>query len=302
MGTKKNDKRLAYLYLVITTSAWGSLYVASKYALASIPPLTLLFLRYLISTAALFAVLKARKKTVFERSDIKYLFFVGLVGYTLSIGAQMMGMKLASASVASLINALNPVCIILFAMPILKERITAPKIVALASSVIGAYVILGGSTSGANTLGIVFSLISVALWSLMSVVMRRITQKYDPIAVTAYGIAIAMVATLPASIAELATTPHGAIFTLPNLACVLYMSLVCTALAHFLWNKSLSMMEAGRCSLFYPLQPLVATALGALLLGERVTASFVAGGALIICGVLIGVFAGTDRGRAAKAS
>ncbi|NLK36177.1 MAG: DMT family transporter, partial [Gracilibacteraceae bacterium] len=65
-----------------------------------------------------------------------------------------------------------------------------------------------------------------------------------------------------------------------------YMGLVCTGLAHVLWNKSLSMLEAGTCSLFYPIQPMVAVLLGWLFLGESINLSFVFGAVLIIGGVV----------------
>ena len=48
MGT--NGKKIAYLFLIITTSAWESLYAAGKFVLKSIPPITVLFFRYLIAS------------------------------------------------------------------------------------------------------------------------------------------------------------------------------------------------------------------------------------------------------------
>lgn len=48
-----NQKRLGYLYLVITFIIWGSIYVVAKYALAVIPPLTVLLGRYALSVLIL---------------------------------------------------------------------------------------------------------------------------------------------------------------------------------------------------------------------------------------------------------
>ena len=68
---------------------------------------------------------------------------------------------------------------------------------------------------------------------------------------------------------------------------LLYMGVVCTGVAYTLWNKSLSVLDAGVCSAFYPIQPAVSTLLGILLLGESITTGFVIGSVLIVCGVLI---------------
>ncbi|MFL0250524.1 DMT family transporter [Clostridium neuense] len=290
-----NNKRLAYLYLIITTSAWGSLYVVSKFVLASIPPVTVLFFRYLIAAVVLLGILKINKRDVIEKKDYKYIFLIGFFGYFISIGAQMIGTKLANASIASLINSMNPVFIIAFAVPILKEKITLNKVVAVIASVLGAYIIIGGAGKGGALLGIAFSIVSVISWSLMSVMVRRITQKYDAITVTTYAIIVAMIFSAPASIFELMNTSHGEIFTMTNLICLLYMGIICTGLSHLLWNKSLSMIEAGKCSLFYPVQPMVSVFLGFIFLGESINARFIIGALLIISGIVFSMFAGNEN-------
>src|SRR5699024_12635819 len=67
----------------------------------------------------------------------------------------------------------------------------------------------------------------------------------------------------------------------------LFRSLICTGLAQLLWNRSLAFLNAGTCSMFYPLQPVTSTLFGVLFLGEKLTVSFLLGGAIIICGILI---------------
>lgn len=137
-------QNLAYLYLTITVSAWGSLYVASKFVLQQVPTFTLLFLRYLLAGIVLLLVLLQRKPQKIAREDYKYIFFIGFAGYFLSVGAQLLGTKMADASLASLINAMNPVSIILFASLILKEKFTVNKLVAVIAAIVGTYIIIGG--------------------------------------------------------------------------------------------------------------------------------------------------------------
>ena len=76
---------------------------------------------------------------------------------------------------------------------------------------------------------------------------------------------------------------------------VLYMGLLGTAAPHSLWNYSLSRMDASFCSMFYPLQPLVSSVLGVLLLGERITINLVVGGLIICCGVVMAVLSGRKK-------
>ena len=123
----------------------------------------------------------------------------------------------------------------------------------------------------------------------MSVIVRKISTKYNPVTITTYGILIAMVCTLPACIYELRTTQNVDLFNWQVIISLLYMGIVCTALANVFWNKSLSLIEASSCSLFYPLQPMVSVFLGWLFLNESISSSFVFGAFLIIFGVMLSV-------------
>ena len=101
------------------------------------------------------------------------------------------------------------------------------------------------------------------------------------------GMAIALCFNIPASIWELSTTPCR--FTLPAVLSLIYLAVICTALAHTLWNKSLQLLSAGTCSMLYPLQPLTSAVLGVLLLHEQITTGFVIGAVVISAGILIAV-------------
>lgn len=282
-------KSLAYLFLVLTTSAWGSLYVVSKYLMATIEPFTVLLARYLTSGIVLYILYRKTNPQKIERQDIKWILFIGVVGYFFSIGVQLVGTKLLSAGLASLLNALNPIFMILFAMPFLNEKITVTKIISVAAAILGVYIILGGGIKGGATLGVIACLLSVVSWSLTSIFVKKVSTKYEPLTITTYAILIAFVCTIPCSAFELVTGPKINILQPGILLGLLYIGLVCTTLTNVLWNKSLSMIEAGRCALFYPLQPMVAAILGCIFLGESIHLSFILGAALILGGVIFSV-------------
>lgn len=282
------DRKIAYLYLIITFCAWGSLYVVSKFVLGKIPVVTVLCLRYFIAGITLFFINKNRKEKKIERQDLKYVFLIGFVGYFLSVGAQLLGIKLSNASIASLVNAMNPIAIMIFAAIILKEKLTVKKVICVILAVVGVYIIIGDIKGSGQVLGILFSIFSVILWSFVSVIIRRITQKYAASQITTYCMFIATACTVPFSISELIITSNVQ-FDWPVIISLLYMGVVCTALAYVFWNKSLSIVEAGECSLFYPVQPMVSVILGVIFLGEHININFIFGAILIIGGVLFSI-------------
>lgn len=86
--------------------------------------------------------------------------------------------------------------------------------------------------------------------------------------------------------------------TLPAILGVLYLGLVSTALAMYLWNKSLALLEAGLVSVLFFAQPIVGVGLGALLLGERLGLTFWIGAILISLGLIITSRAKSPNGNA----
>lgn len=272
---------------------WGSLYIVSKIALRSIPPVTLLALRYLVSIPALLLILKLRGalKPV-RREDLGTIAAIGLTGYFASFCLQMLGINRLTGSVSSLLGAMNPIFIPILASIFLKERLTAAKAGCVALSMAGVVMIVGVGDS-VDGLGAVLMLGSVFLWSTASIIIRRIAGKYDPMQVAMMAMIVALPFTALWAWTEWGT--HAVVFTAQSVLAVLYMGLMGTAAAHSLWNLSLSLMDASFCSMFYPMQPLVSAILGVLLLGERITANFVAGGLVICCGIVLAVRNGAKR-------
>lgn len=288
------SKKTVYLYLFLIFSIWGSLYVVSKFVFGNVPTFTALLIRNATAAFALSIILKQRKNKKIKREDYKYILIIGFFGYFLSVGAQFLGTKLTNASFASLINSMNPITITLFASLILKEKVTPKTIISIIVLVIGVKILIGDINDNLYLSGIFLSLLSVTIWSLVTVLAKKVSKSYDPFQITVYGIMTATVFCIPVSIYEITTSPVIK-FNFEVIAALLYMGLICTAMAHALWNKCMSIIDAGTCSLFYPIQPLVATLLGIIFLNEKIDKNFILGAVLIVGAVLFNVISGLKK-------
>ena len=289
-AASSDQKRHAYAFLLITFVLWGSIYVVSKYTLGKLPPFTIAFFRFLLAFAALSAVDRHPSRRL-EKRHISYIILIGFCGYFIAVGAQLLGIKYAGASMASLLNSMNPITMTIFGFLLLHEEMNARKIIGILLSILGVFVILGGGFQGTGMAGVFLSLFSVLLWSFISVMTRKITRQYDPLHISRLACGAAAICYLPAAIIEVQVGKVPVFHTLTHDAsCILslvYMGVVCTGVGYSLWNKSLSLLDASICSSFYPVQPAVSTLLGILLLGEVLTVNFLIGSVLVICGVLI---------------
>ncbi len=283
----KSKFNVGYLYLLVTFFCWGSIYIVSKYALAVMGPITVCFCRYAISIVCLYGLLKLKggaKKV--EKDHWPYFLLLGGLGYFVSIVLQLAGTSLLSASLSSLMNALNPVSISILAAIFLKEKLSWKNGLSILISLAGVYIILGSGGAEINPLGILCAAGSVLLWSTASVAIRKISGFYDPVQTALYGMMIAIVLNLPAAIFENVFMVQSHPTMIALLAC-LFLGVFGTAVAHTCWNKGLSCLNASTCSMFYPLQPLVSAVLGVLLLHEHITWQFVVGAILICCGIVV---------------
>lgn len=283
---------LGALCLSLAASMWGGMYVVSKYVLDFIPPLTLVWLRYIIAFVFLFAILKAiqfksKKRETIEKRDWLLIGWIGFIGYFVSIGLQFIGTKLSDAHTAALITSATPAFMVIFARVILKETITFRKIISMILATLGVVIVIGWENNlGSDFLGSLILVGAAVTWALLSVYVKVASNRLSSLTITTYAVLFALIFTTPAMIWELQSNDAYYQSMLIILG-VLYLGVVSTAGAFFLWNKGMELMDAGVGSLFFFFQPIVGSFLGWALLNEKLGITFFIGGIFILAGVMI---------------
>lgn len=280
-----NQKRTAYALLFLTFFMWGSVYVGAKLISGNVPAPLLCCLRTIVGAACVCVIARKHRNVKIDRADMRLLIFISFLGYYATFNLVQLGIALTGASVAALINALTPVSVTIFAAFMLGEKITPIKLLCLVLALAGTVVITGGSQSSAEMLGVLVMLASVVTWGLSSVQVRKLTAKYPAVLITAYALCIALIFHIPTGIITYAV--QGATLDLKSILVICYLGITGTGISHYTWAKSLSILPASTCSLFYPLQALFSALLGALILHEQFKASFFVGLALICADVAL---------------
>ncbi|KAF0108662.1 MAG: hypothetical protein FD146_548 [Anaerolineaceae bacterium] len=298
------------------TAIWGGMYVVSKVVMEVVPPFSLITLRLALGIVTLlivrlFVVRHAAKRsdatqgglrstssttTNVTRKQFWQVFGVGVIGYGISLGFQFVGTNLSTAANGSLVTSATPAFILLFAAIILKEKITPRRLLALISATLGVAAVIASSSSGVDPRTNQFSsalflgnliLVAAALtWALYSVLMRKVTRDVDVLSASLIAFAGGLPVSVPLGAWEAAAQGYGVI-TPGIIGGILFLGIISTALAMYLWNTAFARLEAGAASLTFFAQPVVGTALGAFFLGEKITPLFIVGGVLIGIGLVI---------------
>ena len=275
------------VFMALAASIWGGMYVVSKLVLVLVTPLALVWLRYVVGLAALGILgVATRQRWRLRWRDIPLIILIGLSGYGISIWAQFRGTQLSTAQAASVITAATPAFMVVFGRLLLGERVTWRRAAAVAAATAGVLVIVGVGQVSTRQGGGFILLLAAVTWALMSVLVKRVPGDYSALVVTTYGILVAAVLITPLALPQV---PPLAVMTRHPLIWggLLYLGVVSTAGAFFLWTRGVQLVDAGRGGVYFFFQPLVGTLLGWLILGEPVGWAFVGGALLIVLGVAL---------------
>lgn len=272
---------------------WGGMYVVSKVVLEVIPPFSLLTIRLVMGALVLAVIIYFRKnKPVFTKEMFWTSFWVGVVGYGISLGFQFVGTKLSTASNGSLVTSATPAFVLLFAPFILGETTTLRRVIALLVSTLGVLAVIDPRTAelSPSLFWGNMSLLAAALtWALYSVLVRKVSKSADLLTSSTIMLLGGIPSSIAFSIWEIQTQGIGEI-TIGIIGGLLFLGIISTAVAMFLWNYAFAELPAAVASLTFFAQPVVGTLLGWFFLAEKITPLFLAGGVLIGIGILIATF------------
>ena len=230
------------------------------------------------------------------RKQFWQVFGVGFVGYGVSLGFQFVGTKLSTASYGSLVTSATPAFVLLFAALLLREKITPRRLLALIVASLGVLAVIYPRSSGGDPRTAQLSpslfwgnlcLVAAALtWALYSVLVRKVTRDIDVLTISLVAFVGGLPVSLPLGTWEATTQGHGVI-TPGVFGGILFLGIIATALAMYLWNTAFATLDASVASLTFFAQPVVGTVLGAVFLGDKITPLFILGGVLIGIGLVI---------------
>lgn len=309
-----SGRKLAYVLLGFTMVVWGGSFVAARALLAptepgaaTLTPTVLAALRFVLATVLFAPPLLARwlkvrstRRTAtptrrLNRGDLLRLLGLGQLGIAVYFWLQYTGVQLTNAGVASiLVVGLIPIATSFVARLQLGEALRPAQGAALVLGLAGVAVVVVGrgglgaglTVSGKFAFGALALLGDTALFAIYSTLVRGFRQRFDALTVTAGTTAAGALGLVVLTAAAGGWRAIGALAAWQWLA-VLYLALVCSVLAYFSYNRALAILEAGRASAWVYLEPPVALAFGALLLGERISAASILGGLIIAAAVWI---------------
>jgi drug/metabolite transporter (DMT)-like permease len=262
---------------------WGMPYLFIKIAVDEISPSLLAWSRLALAAAVLLPVAwkLGALRGLRERWRILTLF----AAVEMAVPWPLLGFGEihVSSSLAAILVATVPLFVALLAMRFdHSERPTATRLLGMLIGLAGVVALVGIDVGGQGDelLGALAILLVAFLYAIGPMIVKRRLSDVDPLGPVAASLGIATLLVTPFALASLPDSAPSA----DTFASIAVLGLLCSALAFLLFFRLIAEIGPGRATVITYINPVVALALGVVILDESVTTGVVAGLLLILAG------------------
>src|SRR5215469_4952577 len=279
----KTPRFLAASALALAGCLWGTGFLFGKIAMTEMTVTENVSFRFLTGAVLLLPAVLRRWKP-YRGNDLALMLLASVLGIPIQFLIQFRGLQLTTVSHASLIVGVLPVLLAVSSAVFLRERLRGTEWTALFLSTGGAALIAISASSHQSgpqptVHGDLMVLVSLFAAVAMILVSKRLIPEHGSLHVTAVMIVIGTMLLLIWAGASHRLRIH---FSGHIWGAAIAQGVLATAGAYLFWNWGLAHMTASRAGVFLNLEPVMGSVLGILVLHERLGATAILGGLLII--------------------
>ena len=255
--------------------------------LVSASPVTIVFGRSFFAALVLYVGLRFYRVGLAMNSG-KSLLIVLLSGLILAVHwvAFFHAIQISTVAVGLVGFATFPVFVTFLEPLVSGQKYRAVDFASAALVGLGLVLVAPGfSLANQGLVGLLWAVLSGALFAVLVLINRRLVAGHSPFVVVFYQLGIASLCVAPLVVAA------GAVPDTRDIWLLLVLGIVCTALPHALFIKSLAVVKAQLASVVTALEPVYGIALAAILLHEIPNLTTLAGAALVFAAVWLAMAA-----------
>jgi O-acetylserine/cysteine efflux transporter len=273
------------LLAVLTAAIWGFNFVVIQWGMAGVPPLLFVAVRFLVVAAPAVLLLAPRPQVpAWKIAAVGTFLSLGQFAFLyVSIDAGM------PAGLASLVLQSQVVLTIVTAVVVLRERPTRPQVAGVLLGSIGLVVVAAGRNGHVPLLALLLCLCAACSWAVGNVVVRALKVP-GGLSLTVWS---ALVVPIPLLLLSLLVDgPHDvsagfSAFGWKAVVSTAYTAVLASFVGYGIWNSLLARYPSSQVVPWVLLVPPVGIVSAWLCLGETPGTAELAGGALLVLGVLV---------------
>lgn len=264
---------------------WSSAFTSAKFALSEAPPF--LFLGTRFAVAGLGMVLGAwmlGQRLPRSGRVWRLVLVFGLCQNALYLGLNFVGMTMVPAGLAAIIASALPLMVAALSRVFLAERLPWLGVLGLLTGFGGVVLIMAGRVAdGVEPLGIALCVAGALALSVATLVVRGVSAGEGLTMVVGLQMLVGAAALMPLGL--LLEDPASVRYSPQLAAAFAYIVLLPGVAATLIWFALVNRIGATEASAFHLLNPGFGVAIAAVLLGEPLTATDLAGVAIVTAAI-----------------
>ena len=295
---------------------WAGNFIVVKGAVAILPPVGFTFLRYVVASATVLALLRWREgRIALPRSDGLRIALLGIIGFGCYQVLWSVGIQTISAGDSALLIATTPVWTAVLAAASGSDTLSPTRLAGAVLSFVGVAIVIGsgpGFDLGTSLIGDVLTLTAALCWAIYTAFGANVLRRHSPLMTTTWAIVAGMLFLAPLGTAQLISSGEGGALAaslaagtlLAVVLAILYAGTLAAGTANVVIFHAIKLVGPTRITALQSLVPAMAVVLAAIVLGEPIRAGQVVGGVVIVLGVAIlrrGTLPGMGRLRLSSA-
>jgi len=285
-----SERRLAEVGVLVVMVLWAANFIVVKSAVGVLPPVGFTFLRFVIASVTLLALLRWREGSIaLPRRDFLAICGLGALGFGVYQILWTTGLTTVAAGDSALIIASTPVLVAILAVAARSDVLTPAKLIGAIVSFVGVGAVIAsgpGLTLGRSIGGEALTLLGAGCWSFYMAFGAPYLGRYSPLRATAWATVAGTVVLAPIATVQLTTVSADA-FTPGVLGAVLYSGFLAAGVSNVVVQNGIRVVGPTRTAAYQFLVPALAVLLAAAFLAEPIRPGQIVGGLVIVAGVLI---------------
>ena len=293
---------LAYLMLTLTMLFWSGNFIVGRGLRDILSPVSLSFWRWLLTAILIlpFAWPHLRRQWPIIVHNWRLLTLLSMLMVSLGNTLSYFALESTTAINASLVNATQPIGILVIAWLIDRETVTRLQGLGIVLSLIGVLLVISRADIDAIlslrlNIGDFWMFLAVISFSIYAVIHRRAPRDLHPLVMMQTLALIGAICTIPAYVAEWAAGTSRLAMQWDSVFALVYVSLCASFIAILFWNLGLAEIGPNRAGVFIYLLPVFSSILSVTILDEPVGLYHLAGFAFIIVGIYVTTQLGVRR-------
>lgn len=290
-----NEKIKGYIAAILSTIIVGFSFIFVKIALITGNPLDILAHRFTFAFITILPVAIFKKEiSYFTKRNLFKILPIVFLYPVIFFSLQIYGLYFIPSAEAGIIQSTSPIFIMIFAVFLLKEKISTAQVIFTFISVFGVVFIFfmnGTQISNEHYFGLLLITLSVISLSLYSVLVRKNKNTISVFQMTFMVTFLGFVFFNILSIGQHILNPNMESILKPftniqYVTAILYLGVLSSLGTSFLTNYSYTKIEASRLGVFGNFVIVISIFGGVVILKERLMWQQVVGAILIFIGVV----------------